>query len=230
MRTTIRSLVILAIAAVGLSFPASVGAATTPLPGLPPSVESFAAVPRYGTYGNHQVPDCVTAAIGDVIQTWRGSGLLPTSGLLKVYQQLAVGSNAGISPTAAVTYWQTHWIDRYRIAATSGPINYRSRRRVETTLAANGALLATVLVPQADVDNYTVGLSVPWTVGAVRPGNLRTIATPKGSPVAGEHAMAVVGYDSTGPYVVAWGFVDHVTWGWWETWVTGAYQLVPVAR
>lgn len=198
----------------------SAGAATSRPVAPPPAVETFAAVPAWGTYGNTVIADCSVAAVGDIIQTWEGSGPVGWPQLIHLYRW-AVGGIAhesdGATPGRVLAYWKRHRVDGYQLASWAEIPNYRARLAIERAVALDGAVYAVVTVPALDAENFSVGVMTPWTLAGV----------PKGSPPYGPHAAALVGYDATGPYLVTWGTVVHVTWAWWETWATAAYTVTP---
>ncbi len=189
----------------------------------PDVIDNYANVSTYGTYGNganDAVGDCTLATAADILQTWdamRGmaNGPLATQPFLDAYHSLVGGPGGpdiGLTARQVLNYWQHTGIDNNMIASWHAISAYRNPALIEAALARNGALYASVALPSTDTDFLPL-----WSMAEA----------PYGTPVAGGHALAIVGYDARGPYFATWGGVQHATWQWWKTWGSGAYVVKP---
>jgi hypothetical protein len=219
----IRALSVARAARVILSSSALVGVLAVPAhiasvhlkksPASPPrSVDYVAGITSFGLYRNlgaQAIGDCTLATVADMIQTWTLSAPLPAPPFIDAYLKLTdANPEAGVSVATVLNYWRTTGIDGYRITGWSRVTGYTSRNRVEEAMG-NGALFATVDMPNADWE--LAGQHTTWS----------TNEAPAGVPVASVHALAMVGYDSTGPIFVTWGARYQATWSWWATWAIG---------
>ncbi|MCU1492094.1 MAG: hypothetical protein JWM85_3499 [Acidimicrobiaceae bacterium] len=208
----------------------------------PKSVDRYSGVPQFGLYGNggdQAVGDCAVAAVGDVIQSWDAQEGLPAGPLgpgpfLTAYQSIVGGPggpNIGADSVQVLNYWQrtgiagnkiTAWhsivnpgIDRLQYNPVKTGVSAPDRATLEDYLASHGALYGGVFVPVAD---YTAAMdtsSTPWT----------TVEAPRGRTTIGAHGVAIVGYDSFGPDLATWGYVQHVTWAWWAAYGQDAFWM-----
>lgn len=189
----------------------------------PNRVDNFTRVNAYGIYGNGQsdaVGDCTLATAADLLQTWDAksglaNGPLATQPFLDAYHTLVGGPggpNIGLTAREVLNYWQHTGIDNNLISSWHLITAYRNPALIEAALAHSGALYASVALPNTDTNFLPL-----WTMAN----------SPYGTPVAGGHALAIVGYDARGPYFATWGGVQHATWQWWRTWGTGAYVVRP---
>jgi hypothetical protein len=144
-----------------------------------------------------------------MMQTWTQSAPLPALPFVNVYLTLTgANSQVGLSASKVLNYWRSTGIDGYRITGWAQVKNFTSRSKVEEALL-NGALFATVDMPNSDWE--LAGQHTTWS----------TYEAPAGVPVASIHALAMVGYNATGPIFVTWGARYQATWSWWAIWATG---------
>lgn len=182
----------------------------------PTSVDLYSAVSSYALYGNgglQAIGDCTLATVADLLQTWGATAPLVQGPFLTTYTTLVGGPggpNVGIAVPKVLNYWQSTGIDGYRISTWRTIQNYRTQANIEDAVEKFGALYVTINVPSADA-----AATSEWS----------TVEAPAHSAIYGPHAVALVGYDASGPYVATWGTVQHVTWAWWFVWGTGAYGI-----
>ncbi len=189
----------------------------------PRMVDNYTRVNTFGVYGNganDAVGDCTLATAADILQTWDAmNGLanspLATQPFLDAYHTLVGGPGGpevGLTAREVLNYWQRSGIDNYSISTWHAISAWRNPALIEAALARNGALYASVALPNTDTNFLPI-----WTMAGA----------PYGTPVAGGHALAIVGYDARGPYFATWGGVQHATWQWWKTWGSGAFVVKP---
>jgi len=192
----------------------------------PSTVASSPPVSLYGLYGNggtQAVGDCTIATVGELLQTWDvvnglNSGPLASPPFIAAYQTLVGGPggpDVGLSVKQVLNYWQRVGIDGNQITTWHAIKDYTSRALVEDEIAKYGTLYASFQVPSSDVEQ-TAGTTL-WS----------TNESPPGRTTVGDHAAALIGYDTTGPYFATWGRVQQATWAWWSTWAIGADVVVP---
>jgi len=189
----------------------------------PNLIDNYTRVPSYGLYGNGEndaVGDCTLAAAGDLLQTWdamngAANGPLATQPFLDAYHTLVGGPGGpdiGLTARQVLNFWQRRGIDNNLISSWRSVAAYRNPAAIEDAVARNGAIYASVALPSTDTSFLAL-----WSM----------VEAPYGTPVAGGHALAIIGYDARGPYFATWGGVQHATWQWWKTWGTGAYVVIP---
>ncbi|HVA99970.1 MAG TPA: hypothetical protein VNE42_01735 [Acidimicrobiales bacterium] len=189
----------------------------------PNLIDNYARVSAYGVYGNGEndaVGDCTLATAADLLQTWDAmnglaNGPLAAQPFLDAYHTLVGGPggpNVGLTVRQVLNYWQHIGIDNNLISSWHSISAYRNPAQIEGAMARNGALYGSVALPSTDMNFLPL-----WSM----------TEAPYGTPVAGGHALAIVGYDARGPYLATWGGVQHATWQWWKTWGTGAFVVKP---
>jgi len=197
---------------------------------LPLAVDHYSAVPSWGMYGNtgsDGIGDCSLATVGELLQAFdalngQNAGPLPDQPFIDTYNLLHGNSTTpGLSVSLVLNYWQSTGIDGNVITSStqldpSPGTAMPSQWTIESAVAQYGAVYATFTIPSADAAIAYPDTNVMWT----------TNEAPAGSPVYGYHAAAIVGYDTNGPYIATWGYVQQVSWAWWNVWGGYSYGVV----
>jgi hypothetical protein len=139
----------------------------------PPSVDYVAGITSFGLYRNmgaQAIGDCTLATVADMMQTWTLSAPLPALPFVNAYLTLTgANSEEGLSAATVLNYWRSTGIDGYRITSWSPVKDYTSRSKVEEALL-NGALFATVKMPNADWELVAARVSSSVYPGAIQTG------------------------------------------------------------
>jgi hypothetical protein len=187
-----------------------------------PSQICWAAGLSFPSYGNDYWSDCTLAAAAYLQQTWsnevgdNAGGLDPTT-LLNQYEALSGASPANpdvdVSTSQLLSQWAGAGIDGSQIDASAQLSGITNQQSMELAIWQLGGVYAVAgNLPSSD-ESLAVG--TPWTVNN------------SSGASAGGHAFAVVGYDSTYVYIVTWGRIQAVTWGWWDAEVSQVVAALP---
>lgn len=188
----------------------------------PPLQVCWASGLSYPSYGNDYWSDCTFAAAAYLQQTWSnevgaGSGALDPNTVLSEYQSLTgatpANPNVGVSTSQLLSQWSGAGIDGSQIDASAQLAGITNQTSMELAIWRLGGVYVTAGNLPASDESLPIG--TPWTV-----------ANSTGSSEGG-HALAAIGYDSTYVYVVTWGRVQAVTWGWWDAYVSQVVAALP---
>lgn len=163
--------------------------------------------------GNDEWEDCAIAAVAHAVTVYRGllgkQQIMPTQNVVKLYFHLTGGVDSGLAALDMMNYWRHHSVYGDKIFAYAS-IDWKNHTHVQQAIQLFGGIFIGFQVQrdcQKEFDAHQ-----PWTPGP---------RTPDG------HAVFVVGYDSTGVTVLAWGSTQKGTWEWWDELVDEAYAMLP---
>lgn len=193
---------------------------------VPSSVNNYTGVNVWGMLGNDEWGDCTCAGDGHVICQQTALGIKKEAKVTTAEALAAYTAISGFDPNAgppgdnptdngatvesALDYLRTHGMAGVKIAAYGSlpPVNHTE---VKQAVWEFGCLSIGLLVPESAMSQFNAG--EPWTVV-------------KDSPIEGGHCVIVVGYDSNWVYVVTWGAVQKMSWGFWATYVEEAHAPI----
>jgi hypothetical protein len=195
----------------------------------PAAVDNYSKVPSFPMLGNDLWGDCTFAADGHIIeqQTWFGrgfEGLVTTADALHAYSVVGgFDENAGPpgeNPTDngaqvqdALNYLRKQGFHARKIAAFA-ELDVADMNKIKLATAEFGCLSIGFNFPKSAMDQFNAG--EPWTVV-------------NGSPLDGGHCVVVAGYDANWIYVVTWGAIQRMSYGFWAKYVDEAWAVISLA-
>lgn len=186
----------------------------------PPNVD-YSQFPSPGMLGNDMYGDCVEAGNGHIVmqQTFTGQGteyMVTTSQVLDEYSRIT-GFNPNDPNTDQGTMIQDGLNDlrktgfgSHKISAFA-QLDTANMNDVKLAVAEFGAVSIGFSFPASAMDQFNAGK--PWTVVS-------------GSPIDGGHCVIVMGYDPNWIYVITWGAVQKMSYGFWNKYVDEAWAVI----
>lgn len=190
-------------------------------------IDYFSKVVNWGELGNTSWGDCTCASDGHIAiqQTAYGLGradVVTNADALRAYAAIS-GFNPGDGPPgsnptdrgatvlSALEYLRKTGMCGFKIVA-HGSLDVKNLPAVKHAVEEFGALSIGIDLPKSAMAQFNAGQ--PWTV------------VPGGSPSDGGHCVMVAGFDSAWVYVVTWGMVVPMSWGFWDAYVDEAYAVI----
>jgi hypothetical protein len=185
------------------------------LPMPPPRVKRSQLVRSWPMYANDRLGDCTCAAVGHVEQVVSAAAGAPESppeqAVLDLYW--ATGADdTGRYELDVLNYWRSSGFgpDAEKLIAYA-QVNPKKRDLAKLGVQLFGGLY--------------IGVALP--LSAQRQRIWAVVRGPSAAPGSwGGHAVNVVDYDRSGLWIVTWGAVLKMTWGFWDKYVDEAYALV----
>ena len=194
------------------------------LPSPPTSVEYGDQVTIWPMYYNDQYGDCTCAAAGHMIQNWTANATaevtVPPPSVLAFYEHF-VGTppppDAGCNMLSVLKYWRRGGIDGHQVLAFTS-IDLQNQAQAQSACWLFGSVYIGVALP----DFATQGdmLTVPWVVP---PGGPVGSAAP--NPDNG-HCIPAVAYDADNLYVVTWGEIKSMSWGFYNAYADESFAVI----
>jgi hypothetical protein len=194
------------------------------LPSPPTAVEYGDQVASWPMYYNDQYGDCTCAAAGHMIQNWTANATtevtVPPPSVLTFYEHF-VGTppppDAGCDMLSVLKYWRRGGIDGHKVLAFTS-IDLQNQAQVQSACWLFGSVYIGVALP----DFATQGdmLTVPWVVP---PGGPVGNAAP--NPDNG-HCIPAVSYDADNLYVVTWGEIKPMSWGFYSAYADESFAVI----
>lgn len=200
---------------------------------VPHAVDHFSNVPYIGMMLNDTWGDCCCAADGHVIQglTAYGQGSevqVPDSDVLTAYETTGFNPDAGPpgnNPTdngwtveAALGYLKNTGMAGHRIALY-GQIPVAATKLMVQAVYEFGYLSIGVNLPKIAVQQFNDGPPAGQKYPVWK-------TVPDDGGIDGGHAVAVAGYNATGPVAWTWGAVVQLTWAWYKKYTGEAWGIV----
>jgi len=200
---------------------------TPTLPAPPPSSTLYTKVPPTGwpMDGNDSIGDCTVAGAAHLIEQWTAQTLpspvlIPLATVEQDYFELTGGPDTGLDLLTVLNWWrQTGFTGAGgRITAYAQTALQNRVELEQAILLFGGAYLGLELPDFALQPPDGNLLTVPWVLpsGQVPPGNARQ----------GGHCVAAVGYDAQNVYVVTWGAVKSMSWGFYNAYADEAFAAL----
>lgn len=203
------------------------------LPPAPTSKDYTPAVEKAGgfpMYGNDRWGDCAEADVGHSQQTWvfnaGGSVSFTDTNIANLYSAVT-----GFNPNDPSTDQGTYWLDllnywrKTGITDASGKVHQiggfmsvdpRSTVQIRTAVWLFGGLQLGISLPLTAYDQYSAGKA--WTYVS---------STGRGKAGSwGGHAVPVPKYSSRSLYVVTWGGLQRMTYGFMSHYCDEAYVVL----
>lgn len=199
------------------------------LPTLPAHVNWGAQVPQWPMYGNDTIGDCTIAAAAHMEGLWsfRESGselIVPEDEITKAYTGVSgyipghEDTDNGANMTTVLNYWIGTGIGgskAYSYAACSA----RNRTHIKAATFLFGSCYVGLALPVTA--QAQSGPNQCWSVSPTWESD------PDGQPGSwGGHCVPVVGYNADTLCVITWGFVQYVTWNFWNLYTDEAYAVL----
>jgi hypothetical protein len=194
------------------------------LPSPPISVEYGDQVTSWPMYYNDQYGDCTCAAAGHMIQNWTANATaevtVPQPSVLRFYEHF-VGTppppDAGCDMLSVLKYWRRAGVDSHKVLAFAS-IDLQNQAQAQSACWLFGSVYIGVALP----DFATQGdmLTVPWVVP---PGGPVGSAAP--NPDNG-HCIPAVSYDAENLYVVTWGEIKSMSWGFYNAYADESFAVI----
>jgi hypothetical protein len=194
------------------------------LPPAPPAENYGEKVPKWPMYYNDQYGDCTCAAAGHMIQNWTadaGTEVTPPEPSVLSFYEHFVGTpppeDAGCNMLQVLKYWRKTGLDAHRVTGFAA-VQIKDTAAAKNAVYLLGSLYIGVALPNFAVHGEM--LSIPWVVPA---GGAVGDAAP--NPQNG-HCIPAVGYDAENLYVVTWGELKSMSWGFYEAYADEAYAVL----
>jgi hypothetical protein len=175
-------------------------------------------------YYNNEYGDCTCAAAGHMVQNWTANAgnevTLPQQAILTFYEHF-VGTpppaDAGCNMLAVLKYWRQKGLGGHKVQAFTS-LELTNQLEAQTATYLFGSVYIGVSLPDFAVQGDM--LTVPWVVPAGGPvGN----AAP--NPQNG-HCIPAVAYDAENLYIVTWGELKAMSWGFYNAYADEAYGVI----
>lgn len=178
-------------------------------------------VAQWPIYGNDRYGDCVFADIGHQIEAWTADANTEQSvtdaDVLGAYSAVT-----GFNPNDPNSDRGTVWLDALNYWRKTGVGGHRIAGYVSVTVDKAHARTATWLF-----GGLQLGIDLPITAKA-QIGKVWTVGRGSdGWPGSwGGHATPVLGYDASHLFVITWGAVQRMTWGFFNRYVDESYAAL----
>jgi len=197
---------------------------TAALPPPPASVTYYQKVPTWPMYYNDQYGDCTCAAAGHMIQNWTANAATevtpPDETVLKFYEHF-VGTppppDTGCNMLSVLKYWRKTGVDSHKVTAFAS-LELQNHAQAQSAVDLLGGIYIGVALPDFAVQGDM--LTVPWVV-------------PPGGPVGDAapnqqngHCIPAVGYDADQLWIVTWGSLKSMSWGFYDAYADESYAIV----
>jgi hypothetical protein len=195
--------------------------AASPLPA--PAATVVAPALTYPMACNNRLGDCTIADVVHSSQVWS----FMTSerwtycgdpATQAEYFKLTGGQDTGLVISQLLATWQAKGLGPVakKIAAYA-PVHFQNLTEVKQTVDWFGICRLGVNLPQSAMNQTNAG--EPWAI----------TGTAADSQILGGHDVPVVGYDDQYWYVVTWGRIQPVTYGWFQSpqYVEEAWGIIP---
>lgn len=193
----------------------------------PPSVDYYSRVPAdsWGMDGNDSVGDCTCADVDHEVKAFQVAAknvevtsttkeVIAAYSAITGYNPADPNTDQGAEMQAVREYWQKTGFKLggavHKIALFAD-IDITNMTLVKWALEQFGAIGLGVNLPDSAQDQF--GAGEPWIVV-------------KGSPIDGGHAIALLGYDADWLYVLTWGQVQKISYGWFTAYVEEAWIVL----
>ena len=194
------------------------------LPSPPILVDYGDQVTTWPMYYNDQYGDCTCAAAAHMVQNWTANATtevtVPPPSVLSFYEHF-VGTppppDAGCDMLSVLKYWRRAGVDRHKVLAFAS-IDLQNQAQAQSACWLFGSVYIGVALP----DFATQGdmLTVPWVVP---PGGPVGSAAP--NPDNG-HCIPAVSYDAENLYVVTWGEIKSMSWGFYSAYADESFAVI----
>jgi hypothetical protein len=196
------------------------------LPSPPVSVEYGAKVAGWPMYYNDQYGDCTCAAAGHMIQNWTANAAaevtVPPPSVLSFYEHF-VGTppppDQGCDMLSVLKYWRRAGIDGHKVLAFTS-IDLQNQVQAQSACWLFGSIYIGVALPDFTVPPNVDPLTIPWVVPA---------GGPVGSAAPNQnngHCIPAVSYDEENLYVVTWGEVKPMSWGFYNAYADESFAVI----
>jgi len=199
----------------------------------PASIDYSKAMPAaFGMMLNDQLGDCTCAAYYHARQVWSfnadGSELTEPD---KDVEQLYIGAcgydpkQPGEGPGGNEQHVLTY------LMTTGAPIGPGGvgREKILGFVEVDPRILDDVKRTIADCGVAYIGFKVPQNIMPAGGEPPQTWTVDRAAKLIGGHAVALPGYDSTGPIVISWGRLYKMTWEFFSTYVDEVYAIADPA-
>jgi hypothetical protein len=198
---------------------------TTPaLPPPPKTINWYGKVRQWPVLGNDQIGDCVIVSCSHHIQGWSAytgaEVLVAQPDVVRAYSAVsgydpATGANDdGCRILDALNLWRATGIGGRTIGAYVR-VNHQDLAEVRAAAYLFGGLIIAARLPKAAAAQFRTRRM--WSVTGGPNGRAGSW---------GGHAMHLAGADPRGFTVSTWGSTQHLTVGWWKTYVAEAYAVI----
>lgn len=174
--------------------------------------------------GNDQYGDCVEAEFAHQLQIWitrAGGKFTPDStNVLGAYSALTgfnpnvPGTDRGTDMLSACNYWRSTGMNGFEIDSFL-EVNPLIRSDVQDCIAYYGGL--------------DIGIQMPLSAQAQSSPTGKWHVTSGPSSVAGSwggHCVVLCGYDAQNLYAVTWGYIQSMTWQFFQTYCDEAFVML----
>jgi len=196
------------------------------LPTPPAAVSYGAKVTAWPMYDNDRYGDCTCAAAGHMIQNWTANATaevtVPDASVLTFYEHF-VGTpppaDKGCDMLSVLRYWRKTGVDSHKVLAFAS-IELQNQEQAQSACWLFGSIYIGVALPDFTLPPNVDPLTIPWVVP---PGGLVGNAAP--NPNNG-HCIPAVSYDADNLYVVTWGEIKPMSWGFYSAYADEAFAVI----
>lgn len=187
---------------------------------LPPVVDYYSKVASWPMYYNDSISDCTCAGVGHMIQAWTANSgtevILDPPIILKLYETLsgynpATGQNdTGLVEQDVLQYLVDTGVGGHKILAFA-QVDHTNLTEMAEALQIFGGLYLGIQCPKSMQDQFAQGQVIDYVPG---------------SPIEGGHCITLVGADPNYLYIVTWGKLVKMTWGFWSQYGDESWAIV----
>jgi hypothetical protein len=188
----------------------------------PEKVDWYSKVPVWPMYLNDQLGDCTVAEVGHQVESasayaQTASVIVRDADVLAMYQRVSgynpadPSTDQGARIQDVLSDWRHNGIAGHKCLAFA-QVHPRDHLEVMRAVSVFSSLDLGMYVPASAKAQFHAGL--PW----------RVVANDGG--LIGGHSIEVVGYDPQWVYVVTWGTLQPMSWGFWDRYVEEAWAVV----
>jgi hypothetical protein len=175
-------------------------------------------------YGNDTLGDCTCAAVGHMIEVWTANASklteVPNAAVIELYRHFNPGKeDNGCNLLDVLSWWRKTAVSGHKIEAFAG-IEPKNHTQAKDALQLFGSIYIGLSLPNFTVPDNVDPLTIPW---AVPP----TGATGANAPnPANGHCVPAVAYDERNLYIITWGKLKAMTWGFYDAYADEAYAVL----
>lgn len=194
------------------------------LPPAPDSCNLTSKLTNIGMMLNDSLGDCTCATVGHIIQQWTAENgnqiIVPDAAILALYEKVGGyipgqdSTDNGAVALDVLNYWTKNGIAGRQplMGYTCLDTNHVAQLKAAVYYFGNAYIGVELPLSSENQDVWSVPFFGTFGKGA------------KGS--WGGHAIPVCAYDKDYVYVITWGVIKKMTWGFFKTYCDEAYALL----
>lgn len=189
---------------------------------VPQTLEEYKKIQYWPVLLNDQIGDCTIAGIGHIIQYWNTVGKLSFPVMTDLEANTFYQIIGGYIPGNTATDNGCVELDVLNYFNTNGIMAASQLIKIDKFLSLTPSNIEQIKASVFHLGNCYIGLNLPQS--ALQTTSWDVVPN---SPVAGGHAVCVVGYDDTKQvlYIVSWGCVIPMSYQFLTTYCDESWSL-----